>query len=186
VTELATKTWTYEDYLALPEDGNRYEIIEGDLYVTPAPSIGHQDISGEIYSALRHFVRRHELGKVYYAPFEVHLSATTRPVQPDVLFIRTENVPSTRELYFMGVPDLVVEIFSPSTHRIDQTIKYDAYQNAGVAEYWMVDPLARTVWVYTLQEGQYALHGQFVGNDTITSKVLVGLEIVNSTLFDSP
>lgn len=186
MTQLATKPWTYEAYLALPEDGNRYEIIEGELYVTPAPSIGHQDIAGEIYSALRHFVRTHQLGKVYFAPFEVHLSPTTHPVQPDVLFIRTENVPSGSDLYFMGAPDLVVEIFSPSTHRTDQTTKYDAYQNADVAEYWMVDPLARTVWVYTLHDGRYTLHGQFVGNDAITSKVLAGLEIVNNTLFDSP
>jgi len=186
VTELATQTWTYEAYLALPEDGNRYEIIEGELYVTPPPIEGHQYSSGELFFAMFSFIRAHRLGILYHPPFEVHLSATTRPVQPDLTFIRTENKPTFSMNYFEGVPDLVVEIFSPSTHRIDQTIKYDAYQKAGVAEYWMVDPLARTVWVYTLHEGVYTLHGQFVANDTITSKVLVGLEILNSTLFDSP
>lgn len=186
MSQLATKAWTYEAYLALPDDGNRYEIIEGELYVTPAPSVGHQEVSGELFFAMRSFVRVHRLGALYYPPFEVHLSEETRPVQPDLTFIRTENKPTFSMNYFEGVPDLVVEIFSPSTHRNDQTVKYDAYQNAGVAEYWMVDPLARTVWVYTLQEGKYALHRQFVGNDTITFKLLAGLEIVNNTLFDSP
>jgi Uma2 family endonuclease len=186
MTQLATRIWTYEDYLALPEDGNRDEIIDRELYVTPVPLVGHQEISGGLFFVLFSFIRSRKIGYLYYPPFEVHLSETTRPVQPDLTFIRTENKPTFSMNYFEGIPDLVVEIFSPSTHRIDQTVKYEAYRKAGVPEYWMIDPFARTVWVYVLEQGVYVLHGQFVREDVITSKVLAGLEIVNNTLFDSP
>jgi Uma2 family endonuclease len=140
MTQLATKLWTYEEYLALPEDGNRYEIIDGELYMTPPPIEGHQFTSGELFFAMFSFIRAHRLEILYHPPFEVHLSEVTRPVQPDLTFIRTENKPTFNMNYFEGIPDLVVEIFSPSTHRIDQTVKYEAYQKAGVPEYWIIDP----------------------------------------------
>jgi Uma2 family endonuclease len=83
--------WRYEDYLRLPDDGKRYEIIEGVLYVANAPSFDHQFSVGELFAYLRQFVREHQLGLVLTAPFEVHLSETSKPVQPDVLFIRKEH-----------------------------------------------------------------------------------------------
>ena len=88
------------------------------------------------------------------APFEVHLSERSRPVQPDVLFIRAERVPPSGAAYFEGAPDLVVEVLSPRTRRTDQVIKFSAYEAAGVREYWMADPKTRSVQLYALTEGE--------------------------------
>jgi Uma2 family endonuclease len=175
--------WTYADYLRLPDDGKRYEIIEGVLYVANAPSIEHQFAVMKISGQIDSFVSQHRLGMVLTAPIEVHLSGTTRPVQPDILFIRTENQPSLGTQFFDGVPDLTVEVISPSSIRLDRTVKFDAYERAGVAEYWIVDPKARLVEVYTLARGEYALLGQYTGDEMITSNVLVGLQIKASGLF---
>lgn len=175
--------WTYADYLRLPDDGKRYEIIEGVLYMANAPSIEHQFAVMKIAGQLDFFVAQHQLGMVLTSPLEVHLSATTRPVQPDILFIRLENQPSVREKFFNGVPDLTVEVISPSSIRLDRHVKFDTYERAGVAEYWLVDPKARLVEVYTLARGEYALFGQYTGDELITSQVLPGLQIKASTLF---
>lgn len=175
--------WTYADYRRLPEDGKRYEIIEGVLYVANAPSIEHQFIVMKISGQLDFFVSQHQLGMVLTAPVEVHLSATTRPVQPDVLFIRTENQPVPGTQFFDGVPDLIVEVISPSSIRIDRHVKFDTYERAGVPEYWIVDPKARLVEVYTLARGEYALLGQYTDDEVVTSNVLAGLQVKASTLF---
>ena len=183
MTESATKLWTYEDYLALPDDGNRYEIVEGELLVTPPPTTGHQSISSRLFLAMGVFIAHQKLGMLYHPPFEIHLSDQTRPVQPDLIFIRAENDPLPTTVYFRGIPDLVVEILSPGSHRNDMTVKYAAYEKAGIPEYWIVDPKSESVWVYALSDGKNDLHGQFVGEEMITSKVLAGLEIVNRSLF---
>jgi Uma2 family endonuclease len=180
------KVWTYEDYLNLPEDGCRYEIIEGELYVSNAPNIEHQVAVVKLVSQIETFVSANHLGHVLTAPFEIHLSSRTRPVQPDVLFIRQERWPRTAVKYFEGSPDLVVEVLSPSTRQVDQTIKFTAYQQAKIPEYWIVDPKARLVQVYTLEETQeYVLLGDFMGEEVIESKVLEGLKIVTESLFMS-
>jgi Uma2 family endonuclease len=136
--------WTYEDYLALPDDGRRYEIIEGVLYVTHAPDIGHQFTVVEIVRQMSNFVLEHKLGRVLTAPFEIHLSETTRPVQPDVFFIKAENWPTAGAKFFEGAPDLIVEVLSPSSIRTDQYIKFSAYEQAGVSEYWLANPKTRS------------------------------------------
>lgn len=148
-----------------------------------APSIEHQFAVMKIAGQLDFFVAQHQLGMVLTSPLEVHLSATTRPVQPDILFIRLENQPSVREEFFNGVPDLTVEVISPSSIRLDRHVKFDTYERAGVAGYWLVDPKARLVEVYTLARGEYALFGQYTGNELITSQILLGLQIKTSTLF---
>lgn len=177
--------WTYDDYLNLPEDGRRYEIIEGVLYVTNAPDIDHQFAVLEIASQLKSFARENRLGYVLAAPFEVHLARRTRPVQPDVLFIKAENWPASGAKFFAGVPDLVIEVLSRSTLRTDRQIKFTAYEQAGVPEYWIVDPKSRSVEVYTLSGQEYALLGQFVGEELVQSNVLPGLQLVTHSLFMS-
>lgn len=177
------KVWTYEDYLALPEDGNRYEIIEGVLYVTPAPIADYQYPLGELFALIRNFVKERKLGIAWQAPFEVHLSQETRPVQPDVLFIRADNLPPVGAKFFEGVPDLVIEALSPSTLRADKTVKFLAYEKAGVPEYWIVNPTKQSVEVYVLVAGTYQQHGDFSGDDLITSAVLKGFEVIASELF---
>lgn len=175
--------WTYEDYLNLPEDGRRYEIIEGVLYVTNAPDIDHQFAVYELARQLANFVIQNKLGMVIGAPFEVHLARRTRPVQPDVLFIKAENWPASGAKFFAGVPDLVVEVLSRSTLLIDRNVKMTAYEQSGVPEYWIVDPKSRSVEVYTLSGQEYALLGQFIGEELVQSNVLPGLQLVTHSLF---
>ncbi len=139
--------WTYEDYKRLPDDGRRYEIIEGVLYVIAAPNFDHQYTVGEIFAALRTYVRERQLGIVISAPFEVHLPDIARPVQPDVLFIATERAPRSGAADFTGAPDLIVEVLSQSTARTDRLVKFGAYERAGVREYWLVDPRTHSVEV---------------------------------------
>jgi Uma2 family endonuclease len=175
--------WTYADYLRLPDDGKRYEIIDGVLYVANAPSFEHQYTVGEVSFALRVFVKQHQSGVILEAPFEVHLAENTKPVQPDVLFIRADQQPPPGTQVFVGVPDLIVEVISPSSIRLDRTVKFDAYEQTGVPEYWIIDHKARLVEVYTLARGEYALFGQYTGDELITSAVLPGLQIKVSSLF---
>lgn len=176
--------WTYEDYLKLPDDGRRFEIIEGVLYVTNAPNIDHQFVVLEVSRQIGNFVIEKKLGFVLPAPFEVHLSTSTRPVLPDVIFLKNEHWPSTGVGYFEGTPDLLVEVLSPSTRRTDQVIKFSVYEQAGVPEYWIVDPKTRSVQVFVLSGREYGLLGEFVGEDVVRSYVLEGLQIVTRTLFN--
>ncbi len=175
--------WRYEDYLHLPDDGRRYEIIEGVLYVANAPSTEHQYTAFKIAFQLELFVQQKGLGTIFTALYEVHLSENSRPVQPDVLFIRSERMGLLSKQAFEGAPDLIVEVISPSSIRLDRTIKFDAYERYGVAEYWLVDPKARLVEVYTWARGEYALFGQYTGEDVVASKLLEGLQIKASLLF---
>jgi Uma2 family endonuclease len=175
--------WTYEDYLRLPDDGRRYEIIEGVLYVTAAPRFNHQYVVGELFAALRAYVRQQNLGVVIPAPFEVHLPDIARPVQPDLIFIRAERQPLPEAGSFEGAPDLIVEVLSPSTARRDRVVKFWAYERAGVPEYWIVDPRVPMIEVYVLQEGVYTLHGQFVSGDSVSSPTLPELALPVDILF---
>lgn len=175
--------WTYQEYLNLPDDGQRYEIIEGVLYVANAPNSDHQFTVFEASRQIGNYVIEHSLGRVVPAPFEVHLSETSRPVQPDILFVCAERWPADRIPYFEGAPDLIIEVISPSSTRIDRVVKFTAYEQAGVAEYWIANPHTRAVEVYTLSAGEYALLGEYTGDDVIGSAVLEGLEIVTSSLF---
>jgi Uma2 family endonuclease len=176
--------WTYEDYKRLPDDGRRYEIIEGVLYVTAAPNLDHQYTVGEIFAALRTYVRERQLGIVISAPFEVHLPDIAQPVQPDVLFIAAERAPRPGAENLTGAPDLVVEVLSKSTTRTDRLVKFGAYERAGVREYWLVDPRTRSVEVYALsEESTYEMAGQYTPGEMVMSTVLSGLTLPVDDLF---
>lgn len=162
--------WTYSDYQHLPDDGKRYEIIRGVLFLANAPNMDHQYTVTEIGAELRNFAKAQNLGRVYVAPCEVHLSEVSRPVQPDVFFIRQERIPDPHAPYFEGAPDLIVEVISPSSIRLDRVTKFTEYEQTGVAEYWIVDPFARIVEVYVLSNSEYALLG------TLRTKMLCNLK----------
>jgi Uma2 family endonuclease len=117
------------------------------------------------------------------APFEVHLAHRTRPVQPDLLFVRADRWPKGAVPFFAGAPDLIVEVISPGSIRTDRVVKFTAYENAVVSEYWIANPHTRTLEIYTLTSGEYALLGEYTGDDPVTSVVLAGIEIITSSLF---
>lgn len=177
---------TYQDYLQLPE-GGRWEVLEGDLRMVPAPGELHQRVSSGIYRALDTFVRQHALGRMYYAPMDVIL-AEDSVVQPDLLLIRKERLSILAPEGVRGAPDLVVEVLSPgSTAARDRGIKRRLYGRYGVQEYWLVDPAARTVEVTVSEGGELQTWQVFGAGDRVQSPLLPGFELVVDELFaESP
>jgi Uma2 family endonuclease len=163
--------WTYADYAALPDDGNRYEIIAGVLYMTPAPGTGHQSISARVVTFLVTHVEFAGLGRVFAAPVDVELAPDT-VVQPDIVVVLSANLDRITPSRIIGAPDLVVEILSPGTAGYDRREKQDAYARAGVGEYWVVDPGAQTVELLTLDQGGYRSHGVFRGQARLPSSAV--------------
>jgi Uma2 family endonuclease len=169
--------WTYQDYLDLPDDGYRYEIIWGELYMTPAPSTRHQRISRNLEFALWDYVKKHDLGEVLDAPCDVVMEPGATPVQPDLLFVAKERLKIITAKNVNGAPDLLVEILSSGSREYDQVTKFDLYAQAGVAEYWIIDPQAGVIEVFVLAEGVYARLGRFSQGETAKSKVLAGFTV---------
>jgi Uma2 family endonuclease len=163
--------WTYEDYAKLPDDGQRYEVVNGVLIMTPAPTPLHQDITGEIYSYLRTHVKLAGRGRVFMGPIDVHLGPKN-VVQPDVLVVLNEHLDRIAAKKIIGAPDLVVEVASPSTAALDRIAKYDIYARAGVPEYWIVKPKSHTVEVLVLERGEYRSLGIFGGQAMLPSLVI--------------
>jgi Uma2 family endonuclease len=139
--------WTYEQFAQLPDDGNRYEVIAGELYVTPAPRPRHQEVVVRLIVRLAQFVEQHRLGKIYPGPIDV-LFAEGDYLEPDLIFVRRDRLSLVSERGIEGPPDLVVEILSHSTAKRDRTIKRDRYAFFGVPEYWVLDSEARRLEVY--------------------------------------
>ncbi len=152
---------TYEDYVELPDDGRRYEILDGELEVSPAPAPLHQRVSGNLFAALHAHVRERKLGRVYSAPIDVILAPTT-VVQPDLVFVSAGRESIVTRRAVEGPPELVVEILSPWSVRRDRVSKAAIYARFGIGHYWLLDPEARTFEVYEAQGAEYrpaATHG---------------------------
>ena len=177
--------WTYKDYLRLPDDGRRYEIIHGSLYVTPAPRWEHQFTVTRLGHYLTGFSLERGLGTVCVAPFDIRLPRRIgNPVQPDLIFFKKGTEPREGESNFKGIPSLVIEVLSPRTRRIDRGLKMEAYRAAGISEYWLVDPRALTVTVYQLDpKRQYVELSRGGDGDVVTSAVLPGLRLEVSKIF---
>lgn len=158
-------TLTYEDYCALPDDGLRYEIIEGFLFSEPSPWRAHQQVAGNLFVILRTHVRERDLGEVFIAPFDVILNRRT-VVVPDLVFVTRNRAGVVTERAVEGAPDLIVEILSPGTARRDRVAKLNAYARRGVPHYWLVDPRAQTLEALELGEGSYRLAVAVGGDDT--------------------
>ena len=176
------KVYTYKDYLALPDDRQQYQILEGELVMTPAPFVSHQRISRRLFLQLNQFVERNKLGEVFYSPFDIVLS-NTNVLQPDILFLSNEHKELLTEKNIQGAPDLVVEIISPSTAYYDLFDKKEIYQKFGVKEYWLVDPKKEWIEIYTLEEGSYQLHQRARKTGTVQSKLLNGFSVELIELF---
>jgi Uma2 family endonuclease len=163
--------WTYEDYAAIPEDGYRYEVVNGVLYMSPSPNVPHQGSVGRFYYYLLVHVEFAGLGRVFLSPLDVELGYKN-VVQPDVFVVLKQHRDRIRRTRIVGAPDLVIEIASPSTARHDQRTKLESYVNAGVPEYWVIDPDAQTVKVLVLKKGVYHSLGVFSGQNVLPSQIV--------------
>jgi Uma2 family endonuclease len=144
-----------DDIWDTPEDGNRYEVIDGELYVTPPPIERHQRAVHVLEVLLGSHILQHDLGRLYPAPFGVVLSEGASGVQPDLVYVAKENSGIIVERGIEGTPDLVIEILSPSTQGRDRGVKMRAYATAGIPHYWIVDARARHLEAYRLGEEGY-------------------------------
>jgi Uma2 family endonuclease len=174
--------WTLEDWQRLPEDSWRYEVIDGVLHMTPPPRTRHQMVLAALFANMWSHVQQNRLGKVIPAPCAVRLPNQPVPVQPDIFFVRAEQTGIIGEAQVEGAPDLVVEILSPSNWLYDRREKFTLYQEAGVTEYWIVDPDQRTVEVFVLREGVYAALGRWGMEEEARSEALSGFVIAVADL----
>ena len=172
---------TIEDYLALPDDV-RAELIDGELYMPPAPRRPHQRAAVRLVRLLEAHVEERSGGLVFVAPFDVHLPSGD-VVQPDVLFVaagRAEIVPD----WVRGVPDLVIEVLSPTHGLRDRIVKKDLYARNGVPEYWIVDPEERTIEVFLHEEGTYRPAGYFTAESTLATPTFPDLRLRLADVFE--
>ena len=153
---------TYEDYAALPDDGRRYELHEGELSVTPSPGTSHQATLRNLLVILHGHVSARGLGEVFPAPLDCILEDVT-VVQPDLVFIETARRSVVSQRGIEGAPTLVVEVISPSSGLIDRRRKLQLYARYAVPYYWIVDPPARTSEAHTLAQGAYREAGVLSG-----------------------
>jgi len=167
---------TYEDYVDLPDDGRRYEILDGELEVSPAPAPKHQAVSRNLLWIVHGHVQERGLGSVYYAPIDVILTDTSI-VQPDLVFIAAarESIVSSRGIE--GAPDLAVEILSPWSVRRDRVAKAALYARYGIRHYWLADPDANVLEVYETEGAEYRLVGRHAGAAKVRTAVFPDLEI---------
>lgn len=170
---MQTTRWTYDDYVKLPDDGNRYEIIDGELFVNPSPVPRHQDIVLNLAIALRLYFHALGGGKVYISPLDVVL-AEDGVVEPDLVVIKSERASIIGDRNVKGVPNLVIEVLSDGTRRVDEGRKRKLYERSGVDEYWIVDPEIELVKLYRRTGAAFATATEISNDDggVITSPLL--------------
>ena len=167
-----TTKLTFEDYLQTSDD-ERYELLDGELFIPPVPNIAHQHVAMKLGTRLDTFVEDGNLGAVYSAPTDVVLSQTD-VVQPDLMFISSERAHIVTTANIQGAPDLIVEICSDSTSERDETLKRQLYAECGVQEYWLVDPETRIITVLLLGEDGFVETATYTEGQTLNSTMLAG------------
>jgi Uma2 family endonuclease len=170
---MAVQTLTAEEFLTLPASGLPTELIHGEVIVSPAPELNHQDIVLQVALLLKQQGR----GKVYIAPVDVYLDESNI-VQPDVLWIAPEGGCIAVDGKFLrGAPDLVVEVSSPATARRDKKDKFRLYERHGVREYWLIDPAQTLLEAWQLQDNRFMLLDIVGPGDTFTSALVGAVDL---------
>jgi Uma2 family endonuclease len=180
---ITAKRLTYHDLAAIPQErpGDRHELFNGELVVSPSPAFAHQIISANIYSRLERFVQERGFGRAFYAPIDVMI-APNMVLIPDIIYIARDRLINPGGQTIDDPPDLVVEIISPGTRRRDLHVKRELYARFGVKEYWIVDPKERTVTALTLVIDHY--ESVPPGRDgSMESRVLPGFKLTSEDIF---
>lgn len=177
------KLVTYDDYLALPADGKRYEIIDGELSMTPAPSTRHQEIVTRLLVLIGSHVAKHHLGVLLSAPTDVVLSMIDT-VQPDILFVSQSRIRIVATNNVVAIPDLIVEVVSPSSTQRDRGEKWKLYQKYELPEYWIVDPDSQTIDLFTYFDHHLNLVETLKSGQQLRSRQIEGLVLNVHEVFE--
>ncbi|RHX95529.1 restriction endonuclease [Leptospira yasudae] len=174
---------TDKDFAELPE-GTLAELLDGEIIMVPAPIPEHQRVSGKLYTYLLKYVERNQLGEIFFSPIDVFLDEHN-VVQPDLIFISKARNTIIREKRIEGAPDWVAEILSEGNAYHDLKTKKKLYEKHGVREYWIVDPMERSVEIYQNGTAGFTL---FASSDSgkIESKLLEGFSVEIQSLFTKP
>lgn len=175
------KKYTYEDYVNMSDD-KRYELIEGELLMTPSPIPKHQRILRKLEFILEKFVSENNLGEIFFAPCDVYLD-DENVIQPDIMFISKERLNIIGEKNIQGAPCLTIEIISESSAYMDMVQKKLLYAKFGVKEYWIVIPEEESIEIYLLKDNIYELYKTYRKNDTLETASLKGLKIELKKIF---
>jgi Uma2 family endonuclease len=174
---------TVENYKLLPETGPRYQLIQGDLYMAPAPNRFHQEISRNLQFELHSYLKRNPIGKLFDAPFDVYLDEIN-VFQPDIIIVLNERLGILTEQGAEGAPDLVVEILSPQTRRLDLLNKKQEYARAGVKELWIIDPEPRAIMIHQFASDGVENVRKVDEEDTLSTDLLPGFNLAVETIFE--
>lgn len=166
------KRWTYADYCRIPADGKRHEILDGRHFVNPAPSPYHQTVTSRLLCELMIRIEKTRRGRVFTSPIDVHLGPGSI-VQPDVVALRLRNASIIGPKKLTGVPNLLLEVLSPSNRAYDRKRKRARYERAGVREFWLVDPETHSIEQLILRKGRYG--PPIACSDSITLRVFRGI-----------
>jgi len=177
----AKENYTYEDYSKLPE-GAPYQLIGGNLVMTPSPTPYHQEISRKLEFKLLNFVEKNGLGHVYDAPLDVYFS-DNEVYQPDIIFISKTRERIIGSKIIKGAPDIVIEILSPATAYYDLRKKFSVYEHSGVGEYWIVDPDLKKVEIYWNDNQKFKIFSEAETKGTVSSKIINGFIISPDDIF---
>lgn len=174
---------TIDQLEALPDDDNRYELIDGELMVSNVPGIPHQLCLGRLVFRLMSYLEEHPIGEAIYGPGLVLDDYNS--IIPDLVFVSAERQHIITDRWLIDAPDLIVEIVSPGEKNSerDRQVKRQLYSRRGVREYWVVDPQLRTIEVYRLQENVLVLEATLRGSDVLTSALLPGFSCAVSEMF---
>jgi Uma2 family endonuclease len=175
------KLLNVEDLENLPADGRRYEIVDGELHMAAAPLKLHQRVLRRLSILFDRAANLDQIGETFFAPVDVRFSPYNQ-VQPDLIFIRAERAGIYQGSTVHGAPDIVVEVISPTSIEYDEVVKFRLYQDNGVPEYWIVNPLTRTIRRFTIAQGQY-VEALAAPDGQVTSPLLPGLAIDPAELF---
>lgn len=177
---------TYDDFLLFPNDGRRHELIDGEHYVSPAPSVRHQRIAGRLYVDISVYVRQNpDVGEAFIAPTDVVLSLFD-VVEPDIVFVAADQRDMLTAANLRGAPALVIEVVSPHTRERDEFNKYQLFTRFGVREYWIVDPADQTVAICRRARGNRLVTSATLtadADDVLTTPLLPGFSTSVRSLF---
>jgi Uma2 family endonuclease len=186
VSKIQPIRWTIADLAGLPENGNRYEIIDGHLHMTRAPHVDHQDVAGAIYSELRAWSRQSKMGRAVFSPGIIFSSADA--VIPDVVWVSNKKAEALLDNagHFTGAPEIVIEVLSLSEKDKDRdrTAKLKLYSNQGVQEYWIFDRELRLVEIYRREQERLVKVTTLYAEDILTSPILTNFGCCVGLLFD--